>query len=252
MNRISIVQAIIRKLKAQSYVEIGVSLGHAFLSIDAPKKIAVDPKNLVRLHPITLKKDDWILEFKKAYRFILKLIGKEDSRFFEMTSDDFFKMQAHLLEERKVDVAFVDGLHTYGQALRDAENCLKYLNQGGVIVLHDCNPISAPMATPAESFQEAVARNAPDWNKLWCGDVWKAIVYLRSFYKDLHVFVLDCDMGIGIMTKGSPENPLHYSSEQISTMTYSDLEANRDQLLNLKPVSCFDTFLSSLDRNPSH
>lgn len=246
MNRISIVQAIIRKLKAQSYVEIGVSLGHAFLSIDAPMKIAVDPKNLVCRHPITLKIDDWILEIKKAYRFVLQKLGKEDSSFFEVTSDDFFAQQKRLLEERKIDVAFVDGLHTYGQALRDAENCLTHLKPGGVIVLHDCNPISAPMATPAKSFVEAEALNTPDWNKLWCGDVWKAIVYLRSFHKDLHVFVLDCDMGIGVVTKGSQENPIDYSQQQIDAMTYTDLEKNRTQLLNLKPTSYFEDFLSSL------
>jgi hypothetical protein len=246
MNRITIVQAIISKLKAKSYLEIGVSLGHAFLSIDAQMKIAVDPKNLIKNHPITLKKDDWILEIKKLYRFFLQLAGKEDARFFEMTSDDFFETQKSLLQERQIDVAFVDGLHSYGQAFRDVENCLQYLSPHGVIVLHDCNPISAEMETPAESFAQAEALNSKDWNKLWCGDVWKAMVRLRSLHRDLNVFVLDCDMGIGIVTRGTPEIPLDYSLSDIDRLNYKDLEQMRARLLNLKSPKAFSSFLQSL------
>ncbi len=246
MNRITIVQAIIKKLKAKSYLEIGVSLGHAFLSISAEKKIAVDPKNLIKQHPVTLKKDDWILELKKLYRFILKLTGKEDARFFEMTSDDFFAREKGLLQERQIDVAFVDGLHSYGQAFRDVENCLQYLSPNGVIVLHDCNPISAAMETPAESFSEAESLNSKDWDKLWCGDVWKAMVRLRSLHRDLNVFVLDCDMGIGIVTRGKPEIPLDYSLSDIDRLNFHDLDKMRTRLLNLKAPSFFETFLQSL------
>ena len=64
-------------------------------------------------------------------------------RMFRKTSDDFFSLDAHkVFKENKIDVAFIDGLHTYEQSLRDAVNCLKYLNKGGLHYIHDCNPQS--------------------------------------------------------------------------------------------------------------
>ena len=143
----SIVQAIIKRLNADSYLEIGVSKGHAFLSVDAKRKIAVDPVYLLKIYPSELTKDSLILESKKIYRSVLQFIGKEDARFFEMASDDFFSKEKELLFRRKIDVAFIDGLHSYRQALRDVVNCLEYLNPNGVIVIHDCNPATVAKST---------------------------------------------------------------------------------------------------------
>ncbi|MFW3116047.1 hypothetical protein MHAE_19981, partial [Mycobacterium haemophilum DSM 44634] len=67
------------------------------------------------------------------------------------------------------------------------------------------------------------------------GDVWKAIVHLRSTRPDLRIAVLDCDFGVGIIRKGSPERPLSYSAEQVAALNYADLAADRERLLNLKP-----------------
>lgn len=246
MNRISIVQAVLKQLRAKSYLEIGVSKGHAFLSFDAKQKIAVDPVNLLRVHPLELSKDNLFLELKKIYRTLRQWTGLEKAEFFEMTSDAFFNQQTRLLSERKIDVAFIDGLHSYGQALRDVENSLQFLNPNGVIVLHDCNPATAAMETPANSFAEAAAKKVPGWDNLWCGDVWKVIVNLRSLHKDLDVFVLDCDMGIGIVTRRKPESTLTFTREQIDRLTYEDLNRDRTRLINLKPTTFFDTFIKSL------
>jgi hypothetical protein len=245
MNRISIVQSIIKKISAQNYLEIGVSLGHTFLTIDAKRKIGVDPKNLIRRHSFSTK-DDWMLEAKKGHRYIRQLLRREDSKFFELTSDDFFKSMSHLFAVHKVDVALIDGLHSYDQALRDVLSCLKYLVQGGVIVLHDCNPATPAMAIPANSVAEAAEKKIQGWDYLWCGDVWKAIVYLRSSFDDLNVFVLDCDMGIGIVTRGKMENRLSYTRDDIDRLSFSDLDVDRVRLLNLKPPSYFYNFLEQL------
>ena len=250
LNRILIVQAIIKRINAVRYLEIGVSKGEAFLSIGAKQKFGVDPVNLLRIHERKLSKDNLILEAKKVHRTFLSLIGKEDVRFFEMTSDDFFDREKKLLSERKIDVAFIDGLHSYDQALRDVRNCLPYLAPNGIIILHDCNPITKAMGTPADSFAEAESKNAPDWDKLWCGDVWKVITNLRSLKKDLYTFVLDCDFGIGVVTRGPVENALTYTKEQIDMLNNQDLERDRVRLLNLKPVSYFYPFLNSLSKIP--
>ena len=245
MNRITIVRSIIKKLRAENYLEIGVSYGDTFLTINAKRKIGVDPTNLMRKHAF-LNKDNWILEAKKGYRFVCQLLGMEESRFFELPSDEFFKTMPHLFEKHKIDVALIDGLHSYDQALRDAHNCLKYLDQNGVIVLHDCNPATLAMAVPANSVADAASKNIPGWDYLWCGDVWKAIVHLRSSFDDLNVFVLDCDMGIGVVTRGKMENKLSYAPEEIEKLDYQDLVANRARLLNLKPPAYFHDVLKQL------
>lgn len=165
-----------------------------------------------------------------------------------MGSDDFFAHETSILEEG-LDVVLIDGLHEYKQVLRDVNNCLKYLNDGGVIVLHDCNPVSEAMALRAFSLSEAkelAKENGLNWTKEWTGDVWKSVVSLRSFRDDLNVFVLDCDYGLGIITKKKPESSLNFSEEDIKKMGYEDLANNRKGLLCLKDSEFFEIFLSEL------
>ena len=59
------------------------------------------------------------------------------THYFETTSDAFFANETGFLEQHGIDVALIDGLHTYKQVLRDVENTLGYLRDDGDIVLHD-------------------------------------------------------------------------------------------------------------------
>ena len=222
IDRILIIQNIINQKKANIYLEIGVYTGACFLNINAPKKIAVDPKILIK---------------KKKKRKI---------KYYEMTSDEFFEKEEKMLIKHGLDVVFLDGLHTYEQSSKDVLNCLKYLNENGVIVMHDCNPQSETMAFPANSIEHAKSLNLPGWEGKWSGDVWKTVVYLRSNYDDLNIFVLDYDYGIGIITKGKQDSSLKYSIEEIRNLTYNDLEKNRKNLLNLKSIEYFNNFLEKL------
>ena len=248
LNRIKIVQSVIDRTRAQNYLEIGVSKGETFLSVSAGNKIAVDPKDAVefkKFFSMPAGKRFWLMKIAKRFRGFLRL---EKSRFFELASDDFFDRVPHLFSQNKIDVAFVDGLHTYEQALRDVLNCLKYLSPGGVILMHDCNPRTEAMSVPAVSVEEAASKNVSGWRGDWCGEVWKAVVHLRSAFQDLEVFVLDCDSGVGVVHRGHPAGRLFFSSEQIEKMTYQDLAKDRQNLLNLKPTSYFNEFLSRLKR----
>ena len=128
--------------------------------------------------------------------------------------------------------------------MRDVENTLRYLRDDGVIILHDCNPVFEHIGRPAENYDDFRA-HVRWWEWLWSGDVWKAIVHLRSTHDDLRVAVLDCDFGVGIVRKGVPDSRLSYSEEQIEALDYADLAADRERLLNLKPPAYLDEFLAS-------
>lgn len=230
MKRIKAVQRALEGRSKPVYLEIGVKKGAAFRQITADEKIAVDPA-------FRLSERSRRLADAKA----------RATHYFETTSDEFFETQAAFLEDRGIDVALIDGLHTYGQVMRDVENTLRYLRDDGVIILHDCNPATASIAYPAESFADFYQQHRW-WNILWSGDVWKAIVQLRSTRDDLKVAVLKCDFGVGLVRKGTPESTLSYTPEQVAALTYQDLAADRQRMLNLKPWRYLDQFLASEHR----
>lgn len=229
MNRLTVIQEIINRKKANTYLEIGVETGYTFLRVKAKKKIAVDPK-------FRLSKGNKI-------KFLFRDISNIFNEYYEMTSDIFFETKSNELRKYGLNVTFIDGLHTYAQSLKDVQNCLKLLKEDGVIIMHDCNPPSEAAAHPLNSYNHAKTLTLPGYSDEWCGDVWKTIAYLRSTQANLSVFVLDCDYGLGIITRGSPESMLEYSEEEIDNFSYSDLEKNRAEILNLKDTDYFKKFI---------
>lgn len=228
VNRIRAVQQALAMRTNPVYLEIGVSRGQAFQRISADVKLAVDP----------------------AFRLTERTRELADAKgrvvqYFETTSDAFFENETALLEQHPVDVALIDGLHTYEQVVRDVENTVRYLKDDGVIFLHDCNPPFELAGRRAESWDEFMAQQSgPLKIGIWNGDVWKAIVELRSTRPDLLVGVLKCDQGVGFVRKGSPESTLPYSPEQVAALTYADLKADRTRLLNLKSPRYLGEFLA--------
>lgn len=224
VNRIDACNQLIAKLQGSTYLEIGVDAAEVLTRIKAKRKIGVDPKP------------------KPA------LVGTaQDTNYFSMESDLFFSKYApDLFSSKPIDVVLVDGLHEYKQALRDVENSLRYLRHDGVIVMHDCNPPSFCRGLPPGEQRDRLVEATSRAGGAWEGDVWKAIVYLRSVRKDLRVFVLDCDHGLGFVTRGAPDNLLSYSGVAIEQMTYDDLARDRAALLNLQPPSFFRRFLEEM------
>jgi hypothetical protein len=214
VTHIEVIQHVINYLGAKRYVEIGVSHGTCFCALTAPEKIGVDP---ISPSPAV------ILETSKL-----------GVRYFALPSDDFFKQSAPLVLAGGVDVVFIDGLHTAAQAYRDCINSLSYLNRGGLILLHDCLPASELEARVAESFEDAANLNSGfAWNRVWLGDVWKAILRLRTQHPDLQTCVLHCDYGIGLVYRAKNNSKLSLTTAQIDSMTYADLARDPRRLLGL-------------------
>lgn len=229
MNRVKAVQRALDGRSNPIYLEIGVSKGLAFRRVSADEKIAVDP------------------EFRLTAQSRAQADAKARvTHYFETTSDEFFANEAAFLERRPVDVALIDGMHTYEQVVRDVENTVRYLRDDGVIFLHDCNPATELIGRRAQSWDDFVAQQkGPLVIGIWSGDVWKSIVYLRSMRPDLRVAVLKCDMGVGVVRKGRPDSTLPYSPADVEALDYKDLAADRRRLLNLHPPRYLGELLGS-------
>lgn len=229
MNKKEVIQKILDKKKARTYLEIGVASGNNFFQINARHKIAVDP--------------DFKFSKKRKLKWTLKNPYNIAAKYYELSSDSYFTSAKNSYPP---DVVFIDGLHTYKQSLKDVNNSLSSLEENGVIVMHDCNPLHEAAAYSADSYDHAASLNLPGWTGEWCGDVWKTICYIRSNRKDLRVFVLDCDCGLGIITRGESDDCLNISEQNIDKMTYDEFSQNRIKLLNLKDEIFLFDFLKTI------
>jgi hypothetical protein len=219
MDRQQVIHTLMRARKLKNYLEIGVFNGHIFFRIKSKFKVAVDP----------------FFRFSTGRKIIKTLINPYNlyNQYFQKTSDDFFTQDAaRVIGNRKIEISLIDGMHEYDYALRDVENTLQWLSQDGVIIMHDCNALSREANV---SFADWKARN---FTGTWNGDVWKTIMHLRT-RSDINVFVLDCDHGLGIITRARPEHVLSYTPQQIAAFTYEDFNKNRKAWINLKPPEYF-------------
>lgn len=134
----------------------------------------------------------------------------------KMTSDDFFASN-----KNTYDIIFIDGLHHHEQVYRDIINALTILNTNGTIVCHDMNPHN--------ELTQIVPRTVREWT----GDCWKAFVKLKYENHKLKMITIDTDYGVSIIRKAKRVKSNTPLSEEL---TYSNLEKNRKEWLNLVSV----------------
>lgn len=140
---------------------------------------------------------------------------------FPVPSDEFF--EKHI--KQKYDIVFVDGLHIFEQAYRDIVNSLKWLNPGGIIVAHDCNPT------------KEITQRRERASDVWHGDVWKAILKLRLENPDVEIATVDTDEGCGIIRPGHQE--LLHLDVAGDPYTFDVLQKHRQEILHLISVDEF-------------
>lgn len=85
--------------------------------------------------------------------------------FYNMTTDDFFKVN-----NDNFDVIFIDADHKFESVKKDLENSLKILNEFGIIILHDTDPI-----------HEKLVEN------IYCSDSYKIVTYIYSEHPELNI-----------------------------------------------------------------
>ena len=173
--------------KFNSYLEIGCDDNQLFSKINIPEKIGVDPVS------------------GGNYK------GK---------SDDFFKQNI-----KKFDLIFIDGLHEYNQVRKDIINSLKFLNNNGFILVHDCLPRSLS------------AQAVPRYRNIWNGDVWKAIVEFRT-NPNLEIFTCLADEGISIIQVKKNSQVLKLK-KNVLDLKFKDYYFNYKQFMRVIDFSTF-------------
>jgi len=222
IDRSTIIQNFINAKGYTSYLEIGVEKGNLFLQIDVPYKAAVEPNFLIPGGFNNIK-------------------GSEE--YYEMTSNDFFNSKMKK-SPKEFDIVFIDGLHTYEQSRQDLENSLKYLSPNGVVLLHDCNPESETAALPSIKLSTMTE----GFSGAWMGDVYKTMIWAKTHLHDFDVFTLDCDCGIGVVSKSSKikkQNVISLSETKIKELTYDELEKNKGDYLNLYAADFISEYIES-------
>ncbi len=181
-HRSEIIQNIINKKNYESYLEIGCFSNELFNQIKIQNKTGVDPVSGGNI---------------------------------KATSDEFFKKNTN-----KFDIIFIDGLHHYDQVKKDIENSIKFLNEKGIILLHDC--------LPSKVYDQAVPRCTYNWN----GDVWKAIVETRC-KQDIDTYTIYADQGIGVIFKRPNRNILKLNIKNFNKLTFKDYFNNHKVYMNI-------------------
>jgi hypothetical protein len=180
-SRTEIIKNIISHKKYSTYLEIGCDQDENFSKIDLKEKIGVDPKS---------------------------------GGTHRMTSDTFFKSN-----KKKFDFIYVDGLHTYEQAIKDIKNALVFLNENGIILLHDC--------LPKKIWNQIVPRIYGHWN----GDVWKAIVETRT-WNHVDTVTIIADHGLGLIKKNKNSNILMDKIKNFKKLKYKDYYTKHQKYMN--------------------
>ena len=97
MNRLDVIQALMRQKGLKNYLEIGVENGHIFFRIKSNVKVAVDP--------------NFIFDASRRFGKVILNPYNLHNQYFEKTSDAFFSQDAaRVFSENKIQLALIDGM----------------------------------------------------------------------------------------------------------------------------------------------
>ncbi len=174
---------LISDLNYKYYLELGVSVGESWKLISCENKIGVDSN--------------------------INVANEFDS-VLHSTTDDFF-----LKNNNKFDLIYIDALHEKNQVYKDFKNSFYALNDSGIIIFHDINPIDISQT----HFNSS-------------GDIFELWIEISKIYK-VYTFV-----GGGIAASGDSvgifiksENPTFIDFE-IKDYTYEYFSKNRENILS--------------------
>jgi hypothetical protein len=219
----NVLRELHKALRPKSYLEIGTLTGGTLKIAQCPS-IAIDP--VFRVEQDVLG-------------------GKHVCGFYQMTSDEFFAdYNPEIILGRRIEFAFLDGLHFAEVLLRDFANTERHCNPKSIIALHDCVPVETAMAERVSGLSPIEPHRA-GW---WTGDVWRTVLALKRFRPDLNITALDAaPTGLVCITNLNPDDRSIFVryAEIVKYMMSLSLEKmtlqNYISLINLESTSVIDS-----------
>ena len=159
-----IIYELVRTTNCRSYLELGIYDGTCITEIAkiVDKAVGVD--------------------IKKRHRH-------NNFEFIEKTTDDFFATNTS-----KFDIIFIDADHNFESVKKDFENALKCLNNHGIILLHDTDPMQKYLLQPT-----------------YCGDSYKMINYIKENHPELNFINLPIsEAGLTIINKNNEQRHIQF------------------------------------------
>ena len=109
VNHSDVIYTILSSTGCGSYLELGLYVGETINKINTISDYCIG----VDIKPVNINCD-----------------------FFCGTTNDFFKQN-----DKTFDAIFIDADHSFESVLMDLSNSVKVLNKGGIIFIHDTDPI---------------------------------------------------------------------------------------------------------------
>lgn len=200
-------QLIHDHLKAETYLEIGVAGGGSLgMAGNQCQAIGIDPG------------------------FTIGTSIRAWAKLFKLPSDDYFAQNdtREILSGKDVQLAFIDGLHTFDQVFRDLLNVMPFVGAESHVILHDVYPVHALMA---ERERRSI---------FWTGDVWKVLFLIEEFLPDLKYTTIPAAPSGLMLIKGFDakareidEDRLAARIEELLEVSYDDNELGLPKRLNL-------------------
>ena len=174
-----LINDLISDLNYKSYLELGVSIGESWKLISCENKIGVD--NNIN-------------------------VANEFDGVVHSTTDDYF-----LNNQNKFDLIYIDALHEKNQVYKDFKNSFNALNDSGIIIFHDINPLDISQT----HFNSS-------------GDIFELWIELSNTYR---VYTIKGTAGdsIGVFIKS--ENSKFIDIE-VKDYTYQFFSENREKFIS--------------------
>ncbi len=196
------------KLHPDFYLEIGVRLGKS-LQLASCESVGVDPQ------------------------FDIKVDLGSNHRLLRTSSDEFFEERENdALRLKKIDIAFIDGMHLFEFVIRDFINVEKNSSGHTVVVIDDIYPNHLLQAERKRCSQ------------VWTGDVWKVTHCLGKFRPDLQLTYLNAyPTGLLIVTGLKADNKVLVNRYNPLIRQYRDMQLEGEAQVNiLERKEAIDSF----------
>lgn len=208
--------AVMERLPRSRYLEIGVARGATFFHVNAEHKVAVDPR----------------------FRFEPRERADQRHEIYQpISSDDFFSQAFGSTEP--FDLIFLDGLHTYGQTLRDFLSSMALAHRHTIWLIDDTVPTSAIAADPdLQRVREVRDQLGQADDQTWMGDVFKVVAFIDSFMPQYTCLTTEGHGQTFVLPTPKPKAPARFSTpDAIDRLNYLDAVLLRESLLGPQPMA---------------